>query len=393
MKVVLRILKYIFVSILSILVIAVLLLYIFDYDYILKGVRVVYMTGHKTAYIDDYSHFDNRVIEKSENPISWNQHRQYNQVEATPALKKINDELGTVAFLIIKNDSIWYEKYADGYSSDSKTNSFSMAKSIVSLLLGKAIEDGYIKSLEQPIGDFLPEFSTGLAAQTTVGDLSSMASGLNWTEHYTSPFSITARAYYDPDLREVMNGLEIIDEPGKEYKYLSGNTQLLAMVLEKAIQKSISEYLSEKIWKPMGAQNDALWQLDSEKNGMEKAYCCIVSNARDFARFGRLVNHDGTFNGKQIVPESFIERATTPRFSDSPQYGYGFWLSDHLGKNIYAMRGILGQYVIGIPEDNLIIVRLGHQRGGFEGNKPFTEDFYVFIEEAYTMLGAANTDH
>lgn len=383
-----KIIKILFKGLVAIILLCVILLYIFDYDYILKGVRVVYMTGHTTAYIDDYTYFDNHVIKKSDTPIPWKLHPDYNKATPTETLNRVNKEMGTVAFMIIKNDEIWYENYADGYGTTSKTNSFSMAKSITTALLGKAIMDGYIKSIDQPIGDFLPAFSEGLAANVTVGDLSSMSSGLNWTEHYTSPFSITARAYYDPELREVMNGLEIIDEPGKEFVYLSGNTQLLGMVIEKATLKTLSEYLSESFWKPMGMEEDALWQVDSEESGMEKSYCCIASNARDFARFGVLFKNDGNFDGKEILPKEFVKLATQKRFENDDMYGYGFWLSDHLDKDIFVMRGILGQYVITIPEDDVIIVRLGHHRGLPEGS--FSEDFFIYIEEAYQMLEDAS---
>ncbi len=385
-----RILKFFFKSLLIIIVLCVTLLYIFDYDYILKGVRVVYMTGHTTAYLDDYSYFDNRTIEKGNATFAWATHPEYNKTQSTDRLNTINKELGTIAFMIIKNDSIWYENYAEGFGIDSKTNSFSMAKSMVTGMLGKAIMDGYIKSLDQPVGDFLPEFSQGLAAKTTVGDLSSMSSGLNWTEHYTSPFSITARAYYDANIRDVMLGLNIVEEPGQKFEYLSGNTQLLGMVIEKATGKKLATYLSESFWKPLGMEHEAIWQLDSEESGMEKAYCCIASNARDFARFGMLFKNKGMFAGKQILPAEFTELATKPRFEDGQMYGYGFWLSDHLDKRIFAMRGILGQYVICIPEDNIMIVRLGHNRGQFLPGESFTEDFFVFIEETYKMLNNAS---
>ncbi|WP_299433770.1 serine hydrolase [uncultured Aquimarina sp.] len=383
-----KIIKKLLKGLVAILLLCIVLLYIFDYDYILKGVRVVYMTGHTTAYIDDYTYFDNHTIEKGNTPIPWKLHANYNKATPTERLNATNEAMGTVAFMIIKNDEIWYENYAEGYGTESKTNSFSMAKSITTALLGKAIMDGHIKSMDQPIGDFLPKFSEGLAAKVTVGDLSSMSSGLNWTEHYTSPFSITARAYYDPELREVMNGLDIIDEPGKEFRYLSGNTQLLGMVIEKATGKNLSTYLSEGFWKPMGMEQDALWQVDSEDSGMEKAYCCIASNARDFARFGVMFKNDGKFGGRQILPKEFTKLITKKRFENDDMYGYGLWLSDHMNKDIFVMRGILGQYVISIPQDNVIIVRLGHHRGQPQGS--FSEDFFIYIEEAYKMLGNAS---
>ncbi len=386
MKIVKKLLK----GLLYLLLLIVIGLYIFDYDYILKGVRVVYMTGHSSAYIDDYPHFDNRTIKNGNTTITWPLHKSYNSVQSTDKLNATNEEMGTVAFMIIKNDSIWYENYAEGYGADSKTNSFSMAKSLVTGMLGKAIMDGHIKSVNQPLSDFFPEFSEGLAAKVTVGDLSSMSSGLDWTEHYTSPFSITAKTYYDSNIREILLGLDIIKEPGKEYEYLSGNTQLLGMVIEKATGKTLSQYLSESFWQPLGMEQEAIWQLDSEDSGMEKAYCCVSSNARDFARFGQLFKNKGVFEGKQILPAAFTEMATRPRFENGEMYGYGFWLSDHLNKKIFAMRGILGQYVICIPEDNIMIVRLGHHRGDFTAGKSFTEDFYIYIDEAFKMLQNAS---
>ena len=386
LKWILRLLKKLLIGLVGLILLAIILLYIFDYEYILKGVRVVYFTGHTTAYIDDFPHFDTHTIEAgTHKPIP--KHKEYNSVKSTETLSQTNQNLGTVAFLIIKNDSIWYEKYADGYGLESKTNSFSMAKSIVTLMLGKAIEDGHIKSLEQPVSDFLPKFTEGKASKLTVGDLSSMASGLNWNEHYSSPFSITARSYYHDNIRDLMLGLEVIEEPGQAFDYKSGATELLAMAIEKATGTTLSKYLSQSFWKPLGMASDGIWQVDSEESGLEKAYCCIGSNARDFARFGLLVNHQGRFQGQQILAPSFINKITTARFSESPQYGYGYWLSDYKGKKIKYMRGILGQYTVSIPEDNLVIVRLGHQRGSPIEDNPHFDDFFTYIDESYKMLG------
>lgn len=341
------------------------------------------MTGHTTAFIDDHTYFENETIPSSTKPQPWKNHKSYNTVKATKELSEINKELGTIAFLVIKNDSIWHENYAENYGRESQTNSFSMAKSITSALLGKAIKDGHITDLAQPVGDFYPKFDNSM----TVGDLSSMASGLNWDESYKSPFSVTARSYYDDNLSETILNLEVVDTPGERYKYLSGNTQLLGMVIEKATGKKLAQYLSESFWEPMGFENEALWQVDDAENGLAKSYCCIASNARDFARFGKLYSNFGKWNGKQLIDSSFVAKSIESRFKESPQYGYGFWLSNHLDKNIFVMRGILGQYIISIPEDGLIIVRLGHQRGTRSG-RPFTDDFYTYIDAVYEMLNA-----
>lgn len=360
-------------------------LYITDTDYLLKAVRTIYLTGHSTAYLEDYKKFDNQPIDLG-TPQPWPIHKDYNSVTETEKLSKVNKDWESVAFVIIKNDSIWFENYYDGFNENSKTNSFSMAKSYVSGLMGKAIQDGYIKSLEQPVGDFLPTFNEGLAAKMTVGDLSSMSSGTNWDEAYYSPLSITTRAYFDDDLEKVMLGLKVVDEPGKAFKYASGDTQMLAMVIEKATGKKMYEYLQDSFWKPLGCENETLWQVDSEAHDLVKAYCCIASNAKDFARFGKLYKDHGKWQGQQILDSAFVAKSITPRFPESPEYGYGWWLKDHIGKHFFMMRGHLGQYVIVEPEDNVIIVRLGHKKSPDEGVGKFTNDISVYIEEAYKML-------
>ena len=375
-----RILGYI----IAFLLLIVLLLFLFDYGYVLRGAKVTYLSGHTTAYIDDYTHFPNRKIEAGKDQ-PWPQTRDYNSAEPTEKLQELNKELGTAAFLIIKNDSIWFEKYYDEYGPKSKTNSFSMAKSIVSALLGKAIMEGYIKSLDEPVADFYPQFDPAL----TVGDLSSMASGLNWDESYYNPFGQTAKAYFGKNIKKLILNLKVTGDPGKKFKYLSGNVELLGMVISKATGKSLSEYLSENFWKPMGMHQDALWQIDSRKSGMEKAYCCIASNARDFARFGKLYEHDGNWNGRQLLDSAFVKKSIHPRFEESPQYGYGFWLSDYREKHIFYMRGILGQYVIVIPEDHLIIVRLGQDLLKKAEGEQHAPDFFMYIDESYKMLNDA----
>ena len=377
-----KILKRIFLSLVSLILILIIALYAFDYDYLIKAVRTIYFTGHTTAYLEDYKKFDNTTIEAG-TAQPWPQAKNYNSYSLSDELMQIHKEFGSIAYMVIKNDSIVFEDYYDGFGQDSKSNSFSMAKSYVSALLGKAIKDGYIKSLDQPVGDFISEYSEGTAAQMTVGDLASMASGLNWDESYYSPFSVTTRAYFDDHLEPVMLGLGMKEKPGTGYQYLSGNTQLLAMVLERATGKKLADYLSESLWKPLGANQDALWQLDSEEGGLVKAYCCIASNARDFARLGKLYKDYGEWNGQQILDSAFIAKSITPRFEGEP-YGYGFWLKDFKDKKVFMMRGHLGQYVMVIPEDDLIVVRLGHSRGK-TNTTGYPDEMDAYLEEAYKM--------
>ncbi len=382
MKFLKKLLKWI-VIFLGLLVIA---LYVTDTDYLIKAVRTIYLKGHTTAYLEDYKHFDNQTVENN-TPQPWPNHKDYNTVKETNTLNQTNKDNGTIAYVIIKNDSIWFENYYDGFSEDSQSNSFSMAKSYVSGLMGKAIQEGYIKSLDQPVSDFLPTFSEGIATKMTVGHLSSMASGTTWDERYYSPFSIVTRAYFDDDLEKVMLGLKMDTEPGKSFKYSSGDTQMLAMVIEKATGKKLYNYLTESFWKPLGCENPTLWQLDSKDHDLVKAYCCIASNAKDFARFGKLYKDHGKWNGKQILDSTFVAKSLKPVYTDGPMYGYGWWLKSIRDKNFFMMRGHLGQYVIVEPNDNVIIVRLGHSKGSNNQVGRFTTDIDTYIQEAYKMLG------
>jgi CubicO group peptidase (beta-lactamase class C family) len=385
MKTLAKILKWI----IGIIILLVVGLYATGYDYIFKGIRVVYMTGHDTAFIDDYTYFDNRSIENNR-AVPLKKHEDYNTAYIPQKLGEAHHKYGTVAFLVFKDGKLWHEDYAEGYGPDSYTNSFSMAKSITTLLLGKAIEDGFIKSLDQKVIDFFPELKGEYATQVSVGDLASMSSGLNWNESYYSPFSITAQAYYDENIRDLILGLAIDEKPGQSFSYLSGNTQLLGMLIEKAIGKNLSVYLSENFWKPMGMENRAFWQLDSQESGMEKTYCCISSNARDFARIGLMLMNNGKWNGKQILNEDFIKKCIQPRFKGYPNYGYGFWLEEINGSNLFVMQGILGQYVIADPENNILIVRLGHKREDKTKASVFPSDFYEYLNGTYQMINDAS---
>lgn len=379
-----KILKRILLGLLALIALLVIGLYATGYGYILRGVRVTYMNGHSTAFLDDYKYFDNDTLYKSGNPQPWKMAKDYNSVEATKPLMDLHKEIQSVAFTIIKNDSIWYEWYADGYSKDSHTNSFSMAKSVVTAALGMAIKERKIESLDTKVGDFIPEFSSGLGAKLTVGDLASMASGLDWDEKYYSPFSKTTQLYFDTDLASFIKSLPVIKDPGTVYEYSSGATQLLAMTIEKATGEKLTKYVDEKFWKPMGAESDSYWQTDRE--GLVKAYCCIASNARDFARFGKLYKQHGKWEGHQILDSAFVAKSVTPRFKETPYYGYGWWLSEFQGKEVFYMRGHLGQYVIVVPQDDVIIVRLGHMGNRSIPGQYHSTDFEVFLNEAYKMI-------
>ena len=360
----------------------IVLIYGFNIEYILKGIRVTYLTGNNTAFLSDYEYFDNRVIDPSPFAQPWAKHNNYNTIKETDELADINKERETKAFLVIKNDSILYEKYFDGYSESSKSNSFSMAKSIVVTLLGKAIMEGKIKGFDQPVSDFFDEYKAGFGAELTVGNLASMSSGMEWNEKYYSIINITTESYFTDDLRSLILNQKIINKPGQKFRYSSGDTQLLGMVIEKATNTNLSDYLKNNFTIPMGFENEALWQLDSEESGIEKAYCCFASNAKDFARFGKLYKNNGKWNNEILLDSTFINKAINPVYEDSPYYGYGWWLYTFEDKKVFTMNGHRGQFVIVFPEEGIIIVRLGDKNK--EGDND-DGDLYKYISQGYNL--------
>lgn len=344
---------------------------------------------YQSAGIEDYTIFKNRTVEAGVGQ-KWQIDPLVGKIQPDiESLKKI-EAFEPVAFLVIKDGRIIYEKYWENYGTESLSNSFSMAKSIIGLLIGAAIDDGFIKSIEQPVSDFIPEYRNEKNKDLKIKDVLTMSSGLNWDESYGTLFNTTTNAYYGKNIKELIYSLEVVEKPGFGFKYLSGNSQLLAMVVEAATGKTISAYASEKFWKPMGAENDALWCLDDE-NGMEKAFCCFNSNARDFARWGQLILNNGTWNNDTLISSDYIQKAIHPADlidetgNKINYYGYQWWIHDANGWKVPYMRGILGQYVFVIPEENAVVVRLGHKRSSeYKNHHPL--DTYLYLETAKKLL-------
>ncbi|NOU17814.1 MAG: serine hydrolase [Bacteroidales bacterium] len=335
--------------------------------------------------IDSYKLFDNRKVEKGE-PQKWAVSEKYNSYNFNKEQLTYFDTYKTVAYLVVKDTALLSETYWGGYNKESYSNSFSMSKSFISLLIGCAIQDGYIKNIDQPVADFLPEYKEGDRSKITLRNLLTMSSNLSWDESYSSLFSITTQAYYGNDIKRIVLNLHSMGEPGKFYDYRGSDPQLLALIIEKVSGKKISEYASEKIWKQIGAEQDALWSLD-KKNGTEKASCCFNSNARDFARFGQLMLNGGKWKGKQIVPEWWVKEITKQEShlidlelnQPNKRYGMQWWLLNYKNYNIFYARGLLGQYIFVIPELNAIIVRLGHMRSNIKIDG-HPEDVYKYID-------------
>ena len=270
---------------------------------------------------------------------------------------------GTVALLVIKNDTLLLEQYRHRKGEDVIVPSFSVAKSFTSALLGIAIAEGHIDSVQQSIRDYVPELPEEPFQAITLEHLLEMRSGLKFNESYVNPFGHVATSYYGTNLKKFTKNLKAKRAPDESYNYISINTQLLGWAIENATGKKLAEYLEEKIWQPLGMEYDASWSLDSRRHQTAKAFCCINARARDFAKFGRLYLNKGRWEGQQIIPEEWVERSTDFTLGQNSFYRYQWWKRGNAFPKDFYAQGILGQFIYVNPEENLIAVRLGKRPG------------------------------
>jgi CubicO group peptidase (beta-lactamase class C family) len=316
--------------------------------------------------IDDYKIFANATL-KHHKSLPWPKSITFTNHSNDTAFNNAWQQYETTALVVIKNDSLVFEQYAQGTTSQTVSGSFSVAKSIVSILIGIALKEGHIKSIDEPVANYLPSFNTPSKKEITIKHLLTMSAGLKWDEAYSSLFSVTTKAYYGYNVAELVSNLQPETKPGLVFNYQSCNTQLLGMVLTKATGTSLSAYAQKKLWQPIQAEHDALWSLDND-NGIEKCFCCFNSTATDFARIGALYLHMGNWHGQQIVDTAFVIQSTQPAalmYMQKPNtiYGMHWWLINDNNQPMYFARGILGQYIFVMPHKNLVAVRLGKKRG------------------------------
>ena len=335
--------------------------------YLYKGIANTYLIGKSGPGIYDRDVFPYSTMAHADTVFRWKEGFKGKQIAAGSAEDKFMQKVHTTSFLVFRGDSLLFEQYWGEHNIETASNSFSAAKTFVALLVGIALEEGKIKSLDEPVGNYLPEFKEGAKHKITIRHLLMMASGLDWEESGKNPLSENAESYYGSDLYGLVTRQKAIEEPGKRFNYQSGNSQLLGFVIEKATGMDLSEYAYKRIWSRIGTQHDAYWSLDKEK-GDEKAFCCFYATSRDFGRLGKLILQEGSWNGKQIVPQWYMkEMVKDPEMTTEegvPNLRYGLHIWTYLGGEtpIYYCRGILGQYIISIPAENLVIVRTGFKR-------------------------------
>jgi CubicO group peptidase (beta-lactamase class C family) len=266
----------------------------------------------------------------------------------------------TVAFLVVRNDTMVYEKYFAGYTDSSIIPSFSISKPFISALVGIAIDEGVIQNTNMPITDFLPELTNPGFEKITIEDLLNMRSGIDYDEGYTNPLGHMAKFYYGTNLKKYLKKLNTKELSGRNYDYVSVNALLLSLIVENATQMKINKYLEQKIWQPIGMESDGSWSIDSEENQTIKAFCCINAVARDFTRFGRLYLNNGNWEGRQIISEEWVRRSTSIINDSRDSQGYPYTYQWRVLENgAFFAKGILGQYIYVNPDKNLVFVRMG----------------------------------
>ena len=308
--------------------------------------------------LEAFSSLDLRLYlldEPSPEPITLSSRAELDQFMA---------DRDTTAFLVVKDGVLVHEWYAEGIDPDALHTSFSVSKSMLSTVVGMAVTDGSIASLDDPITAYVPELldKDPRFAAITLRHLITMTSGLKYEENM-SFYSDPVNTYYSTDLRRSALNAVIVDEPGKNFLYNNYNPLLLGMAVERATGQKIGDYMSDVMWAPMGAEADASWSMDSFYNGFEKLESGFNARPIDFARFGLMFANGGAVDGKQVVPRDWVDEATAPTGVSvgrndllEQNYQYMWWVYPD---NRFAAQGNLGQYIVISPDEGTVIVRLG----------------------------------
>ena len=329
----------------------------------LQGCTLARTIVHNGADLDDHRIFANRTIPATGSPSPM---RQLPRVPGFMAQLRVPDEHGTghdldryledtrtAAFVVMRDDRVVYERYSRGFDGESLLNSFSIAKSIVATLVGVAVSEGRL-DLDHTVASYRPDFAGTPYGSVTLRRLLDMTSGMADASSYLPG---RAQYYYGDDLREVV--ARSVPEPrgGNGWRYSEADVQVLGFVLEAATGMRVSEYLAEKLWKPLGMESPALWALDRE-GGIEKTFCCVSARARDFARLGRLFLDSGRWNGRQVVPADWAERRVIAGIrTDDGYLHHQLWWEPPGDEGDFLAYGHNGQYLYVNPASRVVIVK------------------------------------
>ncbi len=300
--------------------------------------------------------------------------RPFERAAPNPALEKLLDafldENANTGLIVVREDTILAERYQYGRTAEQRLGSQSVAKTVLGMLVGIAVSEGKLR-LEDRVAQYLPELRDHPYGDTTIRDLLTMSSGVGSGKPHYSMDDGGSKLIANTLRRQTEGGVDTIREfewreapAGTRFRYASADSQVLGLVLIKALKKPLAEYLSEKIWRPMGAEAHATWLLD--KAGYETGYCCINAVLRDYARFGMLLANYGAIDGKQVIPAEWVKAATTPAADHlkvgtaTPNNGYGYqtWIT-HRTEPRFAALGVHGQAIYVDPVRKLVVVHTG----------------------------------
>jgi CubicO group peptidase (beta-lactamase class C family) len=337
--------------------------------------------------IEDYKYFPSIAINTSYPCFKFKEEVSKNIIEDYRLQNKSFRDLlvssGTTAFLVIKDDSIISENYFNGYQRNRIHRLYSITKSVASTLIGIAIQEGIIKSINDPITKYIPELNSSFN-QITIEHLLNMKSGIKFKEGYF-PWNDEIKTYFHPDCRTLLSNIEIEDKTGNFFHYNDYHPLILSLLLERILNTSIKEFLEEKVWKPLGMEYNACLTVDDIENGFAKLESGLSCTAVDLAKFGRLFLNYGTWDGKQIIDKKWIIDSTGINSLDQPKdyfryykkHPWGKWFSTGKGyykhfwwgykinetEYDYFSMGVLGQILYISPRKNTIVIRLGREWG------------------------------
>ena len=345
--------------------------------------------GDTTIY--DYKRFPGRSLSASPAPFHFDVASPDGaipdtiHIEGSGELKiaEILESSQTLAFLVVKDDAIIYERYLNGHSESSISQVFSTSKSILSILIGAAIDDGLIGLVDDPVTDYVPELVEAGFEKVTIENLLNMHSNIDYFEN-DNPFGEHVIFNFTDQLEDEILRLQLLQTPDEQFRYKSGDNALLGLILDRALgNKTITQYTQERLWDPLGMEHRGVWGVDRE-DGLERTWCCLSISARDLAKLGRLYLNQGNWDGIQIIPPEWVETSTT-----SGAYRAGEWPADYAGSGLlnykyqwwllsedsgaYTTVGKDGQYLYVDPEKKLIVVRLGNGTGDFRWIRIFQE--------------------
>jgi CubicO group peptidase (beta-lactamase class C family) len=335
--------------------------------------------GDTTIY--DYKRFPGRALNASSQPFQFDVALQDDAIpevvhvdgSGEMMFSEVLETSNTLAFLVIKDDVIIYERYLHGHAESGISQVFSTSKSILSILIGTAIDDGLIVSVNDPVTMYVPELTAAGFEKVSIEDLLNMQSNMSYYEN-DNPFGKHVIFNFTDRLEDQILELQLRATPDPQFRYKSGDSALLGLILDRALgEKTITQYTQEQLWDALGMEHKGVWGVD-RSDGLERTWCCLSMSARDLAKLGRLYLHQGNWDGTQIISQEWVQTSTTggaygsdewpDEFAESGRmnYKYQWWLlSEESGS--YSTVGKDGQYMYVNPEKALIIIRLGEKTG------------------------------